>query len=144
MDWSIITPRISCGGGPDPQGVAGLVRYNHTHVLDLRHTDEDADLYWLNFVYCKNPERDDGRQKEPEWFHRGIKFALGALIYPEHRLYVGCHSGVNRAPSMVAAILMALGWPRDLAIDTISRARQGCELTYLQDAMVAVTLLGIT
>jgi hypothetical protein len=143
MDWSIITPRISCGGSPDPAGVQGLLRYGHTHVIDLRHTENDSDLYWLNFAYLRNPTFDDGATKDTEWFHRSIKFALGALVYPEHRLYVGCHSGVNRAPSTVAAILMSLGWPRDLAIETISRARQGCELAYITDAMRAVTELGI-
>jgi len=137
VDWSIITPRISCGGRPDEVGVAGLLRYGHTHVIDLRHTYDDCDLYYMNFAYLRNPTFDDGATKEPEWFLRSIRFALGALQYPEHRVYVGCHSGSNRAPSTVAAILMAQGNSRAAALATICQERAGCELAYLDDAAKA-------
>lgn len=141
MDWSIITPYISCGGGPDVEGVRGLLRYGHTHVLDLRHTQTDSDLYWMNFVYCRNPTFDDGATKEKDWFIRGIRFAWGAFMYPEHRLYVGCHQGIHRAPSMVAAILMAQGHSRAVAYDIISRARPGIEPVYIEDAERTVHFL---
>lgn len=134
MDWSIITPRISCGGGPDPNGIQGLLRYGHTHIIDLRHTDEDADLYFLNFAYLKNPSYDDGATKETGWFDRSIRFALGALIYPDHRLYVGCHTGLHRAPSTVLAIMLMMGWPLEVAASHIENQRPGVELRYMHDA----------
>jgi hypothetical protein len=138
VDWSLVSDRISLGGKPDEDGIRGLIRYGHTHVLDLRHTTKDFDLYALNFTYLRLPTIDDGNSKSPGWFHRGIHFAMEAFLYPSGRLYVGCHQGLHRAPSMVAAILMSMGYGCTEAINLILEKRPDISYKYMADAIAAV------
>lgn len=140
-DWSIITPRIACGGALGGDDVCGLLRYGYTHVLDLRHTSPD-ERYLRDFVYHWNPARDDGREKSVRWFEESINFAMGCLLVPNQRLYVGCHQGNSRAPSVVYAILMALGIPSSLAYNLIIDNRMGVGIRYAVDAERAVKELG--
>lgn len=119
----------------------GLVRYGFTHVIDLRHTTPD-DLFVRDFVYYWNPARDDGREKSVRWFDEALRFALTALSYPNQRVYVGCHQGNSRSPSIVFAILLALGLPRDVAYNLVLDNRIGCMIRYADDAERAVKELG--
>lgn len=143
MDWSVITPTLACGGAPDTEGVRGLMRHGVTHVIDLRHTTQDFDLYALNFAYLHNPTYDNGDTKDDEWFHRPLRFALGAYgMSPLASVYVGCHQGLHRAPSITYSILRCMHWGRGLsdweALDLISRARPDAVVRYLGDARRSV------
>lgn len=142
MDWSVITERLSVGGAPDTDGVHGLLRHGFTHVIDLRHTTNNTDLYWMNFVYLRNPSIDDGSLKSVSWFTRSITFAWGAMLDPRAKVYVGCHSGVHRAPSTVYAILRTQGHNPRTAEELVCSSRPGCNLRYKEDAEKAVTVLG--
>jgi hypothetical protein len=142
MDWSIINERFSLGGRPDTEGVTGLMRHGHTHIIDLRHTTTNTDLYWMNFVYLRNPTFDDGGEKSVEWFTRSIAFAWGALLNPSSRIYIGCHSGLHRAPSTLYAILRTQGMSSEDACQLLSVKRPGVFLRYMADAEVALKALG--
>lgn len=142
MDWSIVTDRLAVGGAPDLEGVSGLMRHGFTHVIDLRHTTIDTDLYWMNFVYMRNPSIDDGGVKSVDWFTRSIAFTWGALLTPQAKVYVGCHSGIHRAPSTMYAILRTQGFSARDAESLIYEKRPDILLRYRDDAERAVKELG--
>lgn len=144
MDWSFITTRLACGGAPDTNGVRALMRYGFTHVLDLRHTTTNTDLYWMNFVYFRNPTFDDGGDKPIDWFRASLEYTIPVLSSLRGKIYVGCHSGIHRAPSTTYAIIMALGWsPEEAAMLVLSR-RPEAQLRYASDAERAVESLRLS
>ena len=46
-----------------------------------------------------------------------------------------CHMGINRGPSMGFAILLALGWDAEEALDAIHAARPIAFIAYAEDAL---------
>ena len=76
------------------------------------------------------------------WFGAGIGFALPALAQPRTKVYAHCAAGVNRGPSMAAAILMALGVNGPTVWQMIVSARPQVSLAYFDDAVAAVASLG--
>jgi len=70
-----------------------------------------------------NPTDDDFQFKPPEIFQKGVDFALQALDESGTKLFVHCAAGVHRAPMMTLAILCALGWNLDDAMQLIEARR---------------------
>ncbi len=63
-------------------------------------------------------------RKPPELFQRGVEFALEALDDAESRVFIHCAAGVHRAPMMTLAVLRALGFGLQDAMDMIQARRQ--------------------
>jgi protein-tyrosine phosphatase len=74
-----------------------------------------------------NPTDDDFRRKPPELFRRGVDFALAALDDAETRLFIHCAAGVHRAPMMALAVLRALGFSLDDAMEMIESRRSAVD-----------------
>lgn len=112
-----------------------------THIVDLRTRYETGDD--LEFVAARAPQvtyhwigiDDDGNARPAAWFDDGVTAALHALTDPDARVVIHCHMGVNRAPSMAAAALMALGEHHLTALDTIRRVRPIAAAIYADDAV---------
>ena len=66
---------------------------------------------------------DDFQPKPPEVFRRGVEFALAALDQPGTKLYIHCAAGVHRAPMMALAVLCALSWKMQEAMQLIEARR---------------------
>jgi hypothetical protein len=137
-EHSWVTDRIAVGSGIYTATDVAVVRdAGITHVIDCRTTEEphvrqryrDAGIDVLN-----NPTPDDGARKPPEWFARGIRYALQALRDPAAKLLVHCAAGVSRSPSLTYAILRALGRDPVAAEAEIRMARSFVCLTYRLDA----------
>ena len=142
-DFSMITARLATGAAiTSPDDVAALAAAGITDVIDCRGEFDDAPLLGPAFTYLWDGTADDGQHKPPEWFGRGITFALAALSQPHRKVYAHCAAGVNRGPSMAYAIMRALGWPAADAESTIRAARPQVGLAYKNDADAAVVALG--
>jgi protein-tyrosine phosphatase len=143
-DYSMVTWRLFTGAAiSSPEDVDEMVADQITDVIDCRSEMDDAPLLagrGMGYLWC--PTNDDGAPKGVEWFGPGIEFALAALAQPHRRVYTHCAAGVNRGPSMAAAILMALGLGRGEAQEMIRDARPQVGLRYLDDAETAVRQLG--
>ena len=125
MDMTWITDRVAVGGGiwTDDQMIE-LVRHGITHIIDMQIEFDDTPLaepYDVKVLW--NPVDDDFQPKPPEVFQRGVDFAMAALDDPESKVYVHCAAGVHRAPMMALAVLRALGFPLQDAVEMIESRR---------------------
>jgi len=125
MDMTWITPRIAVGGGIwNAQNMAEVARAGVTHVIDMQIEFDDTALarpHGIEVLW--NAVDDDFQPKSPEVFQRGVEFARAALENPENKLYIHCAAGVHRAPMMTLALLCAMGWESDKAMETIAAKR---------------------
>jgi len=124
MTW--VTDRIAVGGGiwTDDKMIE-VVRAGVTHIIDMQVEWDDtrlAEPYGVKVLW--NPTDDDFRHKPPELFQRGVEFALEALDDAESKLFIHCAAGVHRAPMMALALLRALGFGLQDAMDMIQLRRQ--------------------
>jgi protein-tyrosine phosphatase len=125
MDMTWVTDRIAVGGGiwTDDKMIE-VVRAGVTHIIDMQIEWDDTKLaepYGVKVLW--NPTDDDFRPKAPELFQRGVEFALEALDDPEAKVFIHCAAGVHRAPMMTLAVLRAIGWPLEDAIEVIESQR---------------------
>ena len=158
-DCSFITYRLATGGAIATEAeLRELVRLGITHIIDLRTANalalmrafthsrrrlsptEAPDLVHVHYLHNGAP--DDGQPKPVRWFKQSIGFALDALSRPRTRVFAHCAAGVNRGPSTVFAILLALGIERQTAEGMIRANRPQAQIGYLQDAWNAVGQLG--
>ena len=125
MDMTWITGRIAVGGGiwTDDQ-MDELVRQGVTHIIDMQIEFDDTELarpYDVKVLW--NPVDDDFQPKQPDVFRKGVEFAIEALDVPDTKLYIHCAAGVHRAPMMGLAVLRALGYTLDEAMEMIESRR---------------------
>lgn len=90
-DFNMVTTRLATGaafaGPADSETVrsAGI-----THIVDCRaEGGDDAVVLAATFTYLWLPTQDDGQGKAPDWWDKGIQFALDALSH--HGARVLCH-----------------------------------------------------
>jgi protein-tyrosine phosphatase len=125
MDMTWITARIALGGGIwNPDNMAAVARTGVSHIIDMQIEFDDTPLaepYGIAVLW--NPTDDDFRPKSPELLQRGVDFALKALDDSESRVFIHCAAGVHRAPMMAMAVLRALGFTRNDAMDMIQARR---------------------
>ena len=125
MDMTWVTDRIAVGGGIwNDDKMIEVVRAGVTHIIDMQIEFDDtrlAEPYGINVLWC--PTDDDFRPKPPELFQRGVDFALAALDDPASKVFIHCAAGVHRAPMMALAVLRALGFALQDAIDVIQARR---------------------
>ncbi len=126
MDMTWLTDRIAVGGGIwTEEKMIEVVQSGVTHIIDMQIEWDDTRLaapYGVKVLW--NPTDDDFRPKPPELFQRGVDFALAALDDAEARLFIHCAAGVHRAPMMTLAVLRALGFAADDAMEMIQRRRR--------------------
>jgi protein-tyrosine phosphatase len=125
MDMTWITDRIAVGGGIwRPEQMAEIARTGVTHVIDMQIEFDDSSLAEpFGITVLWNPTDDDFRHKPPEIFQKGVDFALQALDEDGSKLYIHCAAGVHRAPMMTLAVLGAMGWDLDDAMEIIQARR---------------------
>lgn len=125
MDMTWITDRIAVGGGIwRPEQMAEVARSGVTHIIDMQIEFDDSPLAMPHGITVLwNPTDDDFRLKPPVIFQKGVDFALQALDESGSKLYIHCAAGVHRAPMMTLAILGALGWDLENAMELIEARR---------------------
>ncbi len=126
MDMTWVMPRIAVGGGIwTEEKMIEVVRAGVTHIIDMQIEFDDSPLagpYGVKVLW--NPTDDDFRSKPPELLQRGVDFALTALDDAEARVFIHCAAGVHRAPMMALAVLRALGFSLQVAMDMIQSRRE--------------------
>ena len=125
MDMTWVTSRVAVGGGiwTDDKMIE-VVRAGVTHIIDMQIEWDDTKLaapYGVKVLW--NPTDDDFRPKAPELLQRGVDFALQALDDAESKVFIHCAAGVHRAPMMTLAVLRALGFGLQDAMDMIQSRR---------------------
>jgi len=125
MDLSWVTDRIAVGGGIwNAENMAAVVRAGVTHVIDMQLEFDDTEIAKsFDVEVLWNPIDDDFQPKPPEVFERGVEFAEKAMEGAGNRVLVHCAAGVHRAPMMTLAILGAMGWNLEDAMELIEGRR---------------------
>jgi protein-tyrosine phosphatase len=130
MDITWVMPRLAIGGGIWTEDkMIEVVRAGVTHIIDMQIEFDDtalAEPYGVKVLW--NPTDDDFRAKPPELLRRGVEFALEALDDAESRVFIHCAAGVHRAPMMALAVLRALGFSLDDAMEMIQSRRNVVDL----------------
>ena len=143
--WSLVDRRVKIsrieeslyvGGKLTPKRVAFLRAHGVRAVVSLQEEtldpmlDLDAHL-WL--------PSHDGRPPTPSQLLFGARF-IQAQIDAGRTVYVHCHAGVGRAPTLVAVYLVLRGASPDEAIARIKAARRQVRMRRAQlDAVYACT-----
>ena len=126
MDMTWVTDRIAVGGGIWTEDkMMEVARAGITHIIDMQIEWDDtrmAQPYGVHVLW--NPTDDDFQPKPPELFQRGVEFGLQALDDAESRLFIHCAAGVHRAPMMALALLRAMGFGLQDAMDMIQGRRK--------------------
>jgi protein-tyrosine phosphatase len=126
MDMTWVTDRIAVGGGIwNDEKMIEVVRAGVTHIVDMQIEWDDTALakpYGVNVLW--NPTDDDFKLKPPALLQRGVDFALEALDDADSKVFIHCAAGVHRAPMMTLAVLRAMGFGLDDAMDMIQARRK--------------------
>jgi len=125
MDMTWVTDRLAVGGGIwTDDKMLEVVDAGVTHIIDMQIEWDDRPLarpYRVNVLW--SPTDDDFRPKPPELLQRGVDFALEALDDADTKIFIHCAAGVHRAPMMTLAVLRALGYGLQDAMDMIQSKR---------------------
>ena len=125
MDISWLTDRIAVGGGIwNAENLAQVALAGITHIIDMQVEFDDTDLAAEHgIIVLWNPTDDDFEAKPAALFRRGVEFAQEALAGTDGKLFVHCAAGVHRAPMMALALLGAMGWDLEEAMELIEARR---------------------
>lgn len=124
LDISWVMDRIAVGGWIETEEkIQALVRAGVTHVIDMAWEHDDTPLQQFGIKVLLNFTDDDFQVKPPELLQRGVDFALAALQEPGSKLLIHCVAGRHRGPMMTLAVLGALGWSVEDAMQIISDRR---------------------
>ena len=135
MDMTWITDRIAIGGGIETAENMQLVaQAGVTHIIDMQIEFDDTGLARAHKIRVLwNGIYNDFQPKPPELFQRGVDFGLAALAKQRAKLLIHCTLGMHRAPAMALALLCAMGWPLEVAMQVIQKCRP---VVYFADAYV--------
>ena len=110
-----------------------------THEIDVRFEANDEQFVTANssIVYANFGVDDDGGPRDDAWFDSVVAYVhYVSAMDPEAKFVVHCHLGVNRAPSIVFAILLSMGWDPVDALDRIRSVRPIAGIIYAGFATV--------
>jgi hypothetical protein len=124
LDITWIMDRIAVGGWIETEEkIRQVVRAGITHVIDMAWEHDDTPLEQLGIKVLLNFTDDDFQVKPPELLKKGVDFALEALQEPGSKLLIHCVAGRHRGPMMTLAVLGALGWSLEDAMQIIADRR---------------------
>jgi protein-tyrosine phosphatase len=102
--------------------VEKLQALGFTHVINLRHGKLSMKVRQFKSLWL--PFRDDLKSR-PKWFYRrALKFYRKAMHRPNTKVFVMCHHGICRSPSLTYFLLRgASGFTHSRAQNAILRIR---------------------
>ena len=124
--------RIGVGGGIwNSYNMADVAKQGITHIINMQIefprdgelADEHSAGGGRRIEVLWNPTDDDFEFKPASLFRGGVEFAEKALEDPKSKLFIHCAAGVHRAPMMALAVLGAMGWDVDEAMELIEARR---------------------
>jgi dual specificity phosphatase 3 len=141
---NFVLPRLATGGDLHHDNAIGerqlidLINQGVTHIVDCRMEADDEE-----FVHGLDPEMgylhigvdDDGGHMPHGWYEHGTHWILEALDDSDAVVFVQCHMGINRGPSLTYAAMLAIGYDPVAAIDIIRNARPVAAVGYAEDAL---------
>jgi protein-tyrosine phosphatase len=121
LRYSKITDQVYLGAQHGRGGLARLRDEGIEAVVNLRDESDDEDNNLLLTDYCYLPVVDNTAPRIDD-LKQGVQF-IRDVVAAGDKVYIHCASGVGRAPTMVAAYLVAEGDDLETAIQRITQAR---------------------
>jgi len=119
-----VSKRLAFGSAITTQRhVEQLQALGVTHVINLRHGDKHNKLV-RQFKSLWLPFRDDEKAR-PMWFYRrAYRFRSRALDDPKAKVFIMCHHGKCRSPSLAYFFVRASAYEPAEAIALVRKARK--------------------
>jgi hypothetical protein len=93
-----------------------------SHVINLRHGKHSKKVREFKNLWL--PFRDD-KEPRPKWFYRhALRFYVKTMRHPDSKLFVMCHHGISRSPSLTYFLLRLDGFSPVRAKRTVLKARK--------------------
>lgn len=115
--------------------VAEIVKLGITCVIDARIEDDDTAVWakaGITYVHVPTDDRE-GSHIDAKYFDAAVKAARAAKL-AGGKVLAHCHMGINRGPSMGAAILLDRGMAPVDVIKLILKNRPQAGIYYFMDA----------
>lgn len=98
-----------------------------THVVNLRRSRNEFikafPTLWLAYG-------DDLKPRSASFYRRALSFYRGAMRLPNTKLFIMCHHGYQRSPSLAYFLLRAMGTSPKLARGRIMVARPSARIVW--------------
>lgn len=127
LNW--VTPQMAVSGRVPLDLETELKNQGVSAVLNLTIK---PDPQWA-FPTMNDGQPDNGMPRSPDWFQKGVSFAL-RTIHSGGKVLIHCESGVHRAPSMAYAVLRSMGQNPVQAEHTVLAKVPGANVRYKADA----------
>jgi protein-tyrosine phosphatase len=121
LRYSQVTPQLYVGAQHGRRGLARLQAAGIDAVINLRDESDDAERGLDLTDYSYIPVIDHTAPTIAD-LDKGVAF-IRKTIAEGDKVYVHCHSGVGRAPTMAAAYLIAEGATVEGAVAKVTKAR---------------------
>ena len=118
-----VTKRLAFGSAVTTWGhVEQLQALGITHIINLRHGKHGKKVRQFKNLWL--PFRDDMKSR-PRWFYReALHFYNQAIRRTNTKVFVMCHHGLSRSPSLVYFLLRgASGFTHSRAQNAVLRVR---------------------
>lgn len=126
MKVFFVNRRLAFGSAiKTPSHVEILEAQGITHVINLRRSNN---RHIRRFEDIWLPFKDNGKRRPKRFYRRALKFYLRAKQNPRAKIFVMCHYGMRRSPSMTYFLLLASGTSTQRAATLIVRARPQAKL----------------
>ncbi|MBI1956092.1 MAG: dual specificity protein phosphatase family protein [Acidobacteria bacterium] len=136
VDYQFVTDQLAVGGAIwTPENMREIARAGITHVVNLQMEFDDNSINdGTGICVLWNGCDDDFLPKPPEFFWKGVQFALEALANQRAKVLFHCVAGVHRSPFLLLSVLRVLGYDLEEAIGMIRAARPQADfpLVYLE------------
>jgi len=126
MKVFFVNRRLAFGSAIKTYGhVEVLEAHGITHVINLRRSNN---RHIRRFEDIWLPFKDNGRRRPKRFYRRAFKFYRKARKDARAKLFVMCHYGMRRSPSMTYFLLRASGASAQRAAALVIKARAQAKL----------------
>jgi atypical dual specificity phosphatase len=135
VDAVEVIPGLQMGAAPSRRAARRLARAGVTHSIDLlRHQDAVTVTVWPEDVFTHSYPLQEYEAPDIAEL-RQVSSEVASLIAQGEVVYVHCRAGIQRAPTVVCAVLMQMGWSLADAYRVVSSRRA---VTAMSEEQLAV------
>jgi hypothetical protein len=123
VDAVEVVPGLRMGAAPSRHAARKLARSGVTHAIDLRGRDDAAAAtIWPEDVFTHSYPLDEYEAPDVAEL-RQVSSGVASLITQGEVVYIHCRAGIQRAPMVVCAVLLQMGWSLGDAYRVVSSRR---------------------
>jgi protein-tyrosine phosphatase len=122
VDAAPVVPGLWVGAAPDRRQARRLVRDGIDAVVDLRSERNESDKVWPSGVeVVRVGLQDHGSPTIDEL--RAAAQTVSELMRRGREVFLHCHAGLERSPTVACATLLLQGWPLPEAFRRVMESR---------------------